>query len=476
MVFSAPIFLYGFLPLVLLAYFLSPKSAKNAVLLAASLLFYAWGEVFYLAVMLVSIAANYLVGLALERHKDFQQKRRRIITIGVAINLLLLVSFKYANFISDNVAVVTRALGLGEYDLAPVHLPLGISFFTFQAISYIVDVYRGNAEVQRNPFHFALYVSLFPQLIAGPIVRYTTIADQIKDRTTTVDLFYNGSRRFIYGLAKKVLIANSLGAVADACFAVPEGELSMIAAWVGIIAYSLQIYFDFSGYSDMAIGLGMMFGFKFLENFNYPYISRSIQEFWRRWHISLSTWFRDYVYISLGGNRVSPARVYLNLLIVFILTGFWHGASWNFLVWGLFHGAFLVIERAGFSNILARSPAALRHGYVLFVVVIGWVFFRAENLSAALDYLGVMFGSQSLAMTGFEWAELMTSEALIAMVLGLILSTPIYRWFEERRSAQLAVGRLKLAVAEQVFLGGLLLLTLFKVASSTYDPFIYFRF
>jgi len=484
-VFSAPIFLFGFLPLALLMYFLSPKKLKNIVLLIISLVFYAWGEVFYLAIMLTSILANYSVGLCLHWAQDRVVSHdatddnnlpKIFLILGVVINLVLLISFKYANFITDNVNFVLEYFQIDSIELAPVHLPLGISFFTFQAISYIVDVYRRQASVQRNILNFALYISLFPQLIAGPIVRYKDIAEQILERKTSTALFANGSRRFVYGLAKKVLIANSLGEVADITFAMSGNDLTAPIAWVGIIAYSLQIYFDFSGYSDMAIGLGMMFGFKFLENFNYPYISKSIQEFWRRWHISLSTWFRDYVYISLGGNRVPKARTYLNLLIVFILTGFWHGASWNFLIWGLFHGAFLAAEHAGFSKVLKRSWVPVQHFYVLMIAIIGWVFFRSETLSQAFQYIGTMFDLGRLQTSAFQFAQILSTETILAFIGGLILMTPVYNYLRDVTAKKLTSGNVWVAVMAQAYLAGLLFLCMLKIASSTYDPFIYFRF
>lgn len=486
MVFSAPIFLFAFLPIALLLYFLSPKRLKNIVLLLISLTFYAWGEVFYLIIMLISIIANYVIGLCLHSSQIKQDKigtsrfsgsPKFFLILGVGINLCLLVTFKYANFLTDNVNSLLEVFDLDLVDLDPVHLPLGISFFTFQALSYIVDVYRKQVSVQRKILDFALYISLFPQLIAGPIVRYRDIAEQILERETSIELFANGSRRFIYGLAKKTLIANSLGQVADNIFAIAGNDLTTPVAWIGIIAYSLQIYFDFSGYSDMAIGLGLMFGFKFLENFNYPYISKSIREFWRRWHISLSSWFRDYVYISLGGNRVSKPRVYLNLLIVFILTGFWHGASWNFLFWGLFHGAFLTFEHAGFSKVLEKAWLPFQHIYVLFVAVIGWVFFRAEDLPHALSYIKTMFNLADFHTTHHQYSQFISSEVILAFVVGIILATPVYTKLRGGVAAIKSSQKAMVAdMAGQLFLFSLLGLSILKIAASTYDPFIYFRF
>ena len=345
MVFSSTIFLFFFLPLTLLAYFVVGPRGRNLILLAASLLFYAWGETVYLLVMLFSIAANYLFGLLIDRARERGSRGGTAFALAVATNLGLLGFFKYANFFVDNLNQVLPVLGLAPMDIGRVHLPIGISFFTFQALSYIIDLYRNETAVQRSLLNFALYKALFPQLIAGPIVRYRDVAREIEQRTVSLDDFASGVQRFIIGLGKKVLIANVMGRAADTIFATPAETLPATLAWTGSIAFMLQIYFDFSGYSDMAIGLGRMFGFHFLENFNYPYIARSVREFWRRWHISLSTWFRDYLYIPLGGNRHGPVRTGANLLLVFLLCGLWHGASWTFLIWGVYHGIFLVLER-----------------------------------------------------------------------------------------------------------------------------------
>ncbi len=482
MVFSSPIFLFGFLPLVLLFYYLSPRWLRNGMLLLASILFYAWGEGFYVAVMLVSILLNYVSGLLLDgaRQQGRQGLARFWLGLGVGLNVALLISFKYANFIADNLSVLTRALGMGEIELAPVHLPLGISFFTFQAISYLVDVYRREVSCQRNLWNLALYISLFPQLIAGPIVRYHDIAAQIRDRAHSLELFASGVQRFVQGLAKKVLIANPLGEVADTAFALNDAELTLPLAWIGILAYGLQIYFDFSGYSDMAIGLGRMFGFRFLENFNYPYIARSLREFWRRWHISLSTWFRDYVYIPLGGSRVPTWRVYVNLFLVFMLTGFWHGASWNFLVWGLSHGLFLAAEHAGFSGVLARWWRPLQHIYLLLVVTFTWVFFRADTLPQSLDYLGAMVGLSGVATDSLSYHRLLSVEALLAFAAGAVLTMPVYAVLRERLRVWTdnhAERQLLFYQLPRIGLMGLLwFVCLLKVSASTYNPFIYFRF
>lgn len=480
MVFSSPIFLFGFLPIILLLYFVSPRRLKNFILLLGSLFFYAWGEVFYLLIMLVSIGSNYLFGRLIGGSEGIPRKERLYLSIGIAVNVSLLVSYKYANFIADNVNILLWRLKLPVVDLDPVHLPLGISFFTFQAISYIVDVYRNEVPVQKNPLNLALYISLFPQLIAGPIVRYHDVSSQITARTHSLALFSSGVQRFIFGLAKKMLIANPLGEVADTIFNMSTQDLATPLAWIGVLSYTLQIYFDFSGYSDMAIGLGRMFGFRFLENFNYPYISTSLREFWRRWHISLSTWFRDYVYIALGGSRVSTRRVYLNLLLVFILTGFWHGASWNFLIWGLFHGVFLASEHAGLSKVLGRLWRPIQHLYVLGVAIIGWVFFRAENLDYAVGYLKSMAGFTEQKITQLQYAQVLSREAIIVFVIGVILSVPIYptlRAILKRISGNSTLKRAFFVDLPRLpVLVSLLFLCLLKVASSTYNPFIYFRF
>lgn len=482
MVFSSPIFLFGFLPAVLALYYVSPKLIRNYILVAISLIFYAWGEVFYSVIMLVSITVNYVVGRyigqALAAAKAYQAKV--YLTVGVVVNVALLVSFKYANFITDNVNVVLHAVNLGPIDLAPVHLPLGISFFTFQAISYISDVYRREVPAQRSLVNLALYISLFPQLIAGPIVRYQHIASQIIVREHSLSLFASGVERFILGLAKKMLVANTLGEVADNAFSLSGGDLTMPLAWLGIIAYAGQIYFDFSGYSDMAIGLGRMFGFTFHENFNYPYISRSIQEFWRRWHISLSTWFKDYVYIPLGGNRVSPVRVYVNLFAVFLLTGVWHGASWNFVLWGLFHGLFMIIERQGLASLLQGLWRPVQHAYVLLVVLCAWVLFRADNLTQAIDYLAAMFNVGAWHTTQFQYDQVLSSLSLYAFMVAAVCALPVYpalkRLVAAPRIAQYRLAQVGAQIVKLAYLSALLWYSMLFVASSTYNPFIYFRF
>ncbi|MCJ7713136.1 MBOAT family protein, partial [Candidatus Bathyarchaeota archaeon] len=354
------------------------REYRNFFLLLASLIFYAWGEGILVLLMLFSISINYIGGIAISYFlKKNIQISKVVLGLTIAVNLALLFYYKYANFIVENLQELGVFTG---YKQASIFLPIGISFFTFQGISYLVDVYREETIVQRKLFHLGLYISFFPQLIAGPIVRYHDVAQQIVQRSITVSLFTEGIIRFVRGLAKKVILANNAALIADQVFSIPASQLSISSAWLGIICYTIQIYFDFSGYSDMAIGLGKMLGFNFKENFNYPYISISIQDFWRRWHISLSTWFRDYLYIPLGGNRKGISKMYRNLVIVFFVTGLWHGASWNFIFWGLFHGSFLILEKSKILN-TKNWPIALQHLYALIVVMVGWVFFRAETMT-----------------------------------------------------------------------------------------------
>lgn len=476
MVFSSPTFLYLFLPTVLLAYYLAPKVLRNVFLLVVSLFFYAWGEGMLVLLMAGSILMNFLVGRAI----GFQQAQAGTVDgkpqgafpmlwIGIALNLSVLLYFKYTNFILDTMTGLGVPLNL---EIGSIVLPIGISFFTFQSISYLVDVYRGTVKPQRNVLDLGMYIALFPQLIAGPIVRYKDISAQIRQRTVDGALFTSGLVRFIIGLGKKVLIANNAGAIADRVFEISGGELSTPIVWLGIVCYAIQIYFDFAGYSDMAIGLGRMLGFRFLENFNFPYISRSIKEFWRRWHISLSSWFKDYLYIPLGGNRRGTARTYLNLIIVFFITGLWHGASWNFVVWGLFHGAFLILER------IVRIPLPswlgfLRHLYVLLVVLVGWVFFRAEDLGYGLTYIQTMFSWQP---DGDVAPLLYLNAYSITMLgLGILLSMPVGRWMERWINAS-DMRPVWYQVLQYGVCLLLLAITMLELAQATYNPFIYFRF
>jgi alginate O-acetyltransferase complex protein AlgI len=479
--FTEPIFLFLFLPTLLAVYFLKrPHTAyANWLLLIASVIFYAKGGGSFTWLMLGSIAFNYWAAIAVARARSVSMSAASsILTFAVAANLVVLGLFKYANFFSDNVNGVLTALDVRPLALPRLLLPIGISFFTFHAISYVVDVYRGDASAQKSPVHAALYLLLFPQLIAGPIIRYRDIADQLARRTVTLDDFAIGVRRFVIGLGKKVLIANTVAGPADKIFAMPLGQLSTAHAWLGIACYTLQIYFDFSGYSDMAIGLGRMFGFRFPENFRWPYVADSVQEFWRRWHISLSSWFRDYVYVPLGGNRLSPAKTYRNLVAVFFLCGLWHGANWTFVFWGLFHGLFLVVERLGLGAAIRRLWAPLRHVYLLAVVMVGWVFFREDTLTGALGFLKAMTGLASPQPTPFLPGWYLTPEVVLALSIGVIGSLPIGPWVTARRDrpARWVVVDWGLAAASVAVTGLILIGSIVQIAARTYNPFIYFRF
>ena len=483
MVFSSITFLFFFLPAVLLLNGCSRGRGSNVLLLVASLLFYAWGEGIYLLVMLASILGNFAAGLLIDRCR-LTTAGRAALGLGVGLNLVLLGFFKYATFLVDNLNQLLALVGLPGVALAPVHLPIGISFFTFQAISYLMDVHRGTVRAQRNPLDLGLFIALFPQLFAGPIVRYHDIAAEIVRRRVTSADFAAGAERFLYGLAKKVLLANPLGLVADKIFALPMAELSPSLCWLGALCYTFQIYYDFSGYSDMAIGLGRMFGFHFLENFNYPYIAASIRDFWRRWHISLSSWLRDYVYIPLGGNRGSAVRTATNLWAVFFLCGLWHGAAWTFVAWGLFHGFFLVIERSPLGRLLDRLWLPLRHVLTLVVVVAGWVLFRSETLTDALAFLGIMAGFDPVPGGRYPVAMYLDRKILVELALAACLALPLFPLLRRRgreiidglggpwqhgAAAGAEAGRLAL-------LGTLVYCTWISLAAGVYNPFIYFRF
>jgi alginate O-acetyltransferase complex protein AlgI len=489
--FTEPTFLFLFLPVLLALYFVRRVHASyaNWLLLVASVVFYAKGGGAFIWLMLASIAFNYWMAIAVDRargpaavvtSKPRLRRAQLLLAIAVGVNLAVLGIFKYANFFSDNVNAMFLALGVHPLVVPRVLLPIGISFFTFHAISYVVDVYRRDAAAQKSPVHAALYLLLFPQLIAGPIIRYREIASQLARRRVTLDDFASGVQRFVIGLGKKVLIANIVAGPADQIFALHPADLDAARAWIGIVCYTLQIYFDFSGYSDMAIGLGRMFGFRFPENFRWPYIADTVQEFWRRWHISLSSWFRDYLYVPLGGNRVSPGRVYRNLVIVFFLCGLWHGASWNFVVWGLFHGAFLATERVGLARAVRRMWAPLRHVYLLLVVMVGWVFFRADTLAGAVDYLKAMAGLTAPSVSPYTIAWYLPIDVCLALVAGILGSAPIVPMlagWRARLEQRAGAGRATLVDAA----GATALLAVFgvailHVAARSYNPFIYFRF
>ncbi len=467
MLFSSIVFIFHFLPILLILYFAIPKrmmAARNLVLLLASLVFYSWGEPVYVFLMIYSAFFNYFMAHLISQSKRRGKTGRTDFVFTVVVNLFILCFFKYFGFLMDTVNDIFGT-GLKYTALA---LPIGISFYTFQALSYIIDVYRGNVAPQRSFLNFALYISLFPQLIAGPIVKYKDIEDQLAEREMDFDGFSEGITRFMFGLGKKVILANNLGALHQFILDLSGSDVSVVTCWIGVVAYTLQIYFDFSGYSDMAIGLGRMFGFRFLENFNYPYISGTITEFWRRWHMSLSTWFREYLYIPLGGNRVPVWRHILNLLIVWSLTGLWHGASWNFVFWGLYYGVLLILEKYLLGRALEKLPPWVRHLYTMLIVMIGWVFFFSGNLSEALHYLGTMVGAGHVAFLNMKTVYLIRTN-LILLVISCIASTPMpmerYRRFAEAHripGALIVIAVFLISVSYLVF--------------SAYNPFLYFRF
>lgn len=471
MIFSSLIFLFAFLPVVFILYYLVNDKLKNFVLLLASLFFYAWGEPIYIFLMIGSIAANYIFGLKVSSNN--KKEKKLWLTLSVIFNISLLVIFKYSNFFVDNFNTVFNA----DISIPTIALPLGISFFTFQTMSYVIDVYRKDGNVQRNIFDLALYISLFPQLVAGPIVRYQTVDEQINKRTHSSEKFAVGVNRFICGLAKKVILANQLGMVADGVFSANIANLSIAESWLGILCYTLQIYFDFSGYSDMAIGLGKMFGFEFLENFNYPYISQSVSEFWRRWHISLGSWFKDYVYIPLGGNRVSPIKQYRNLFVVWSLTGIWHGANWTFLTWGIYYGILISIEKAFLDKLLKNVPQIFRHIYLVLIVMIGWVFFRSDNIVQASEFIQVLFGIGSNPIYNNSFVMYINESGYI-IILGILFATPIIPKLKSilKSKVKKLVESNFIYGLHSTFLVSLMFIVVVILVNSTYNPFLYFRF
>jgi alginate O-acetyltransferase complex protein AlgI len=477
MLFSSLLFLFVFLPTVLVLNLLAAKHLRNALLIAFSLFFYAWGGVTDSLILLGSILLNHLIATRIGSKDGISKKRW--LQVGIVMNTLIILSFKYLGFISENLNLLLEALHV-QLSIAPikVRLPLGISFFTFQQISMLWDIYQTDEKRKLKLSETALYVSFFPQLIAGPIVRYHDIIDQIHSRTPSVELFTSGIQRFIIGLFKKVIIANTCAIMADQIMDTSVLELSTQVAWLGIVAYAFQIYFDFSGYSDMAIGIGRMLGFRLLENFNFPYISRSIQEFWRRWHMSLSSWFKDYVYIPLGGNRSGVTRTYINLIIVFFLTGLWHGATWSFIFWGLFHGLFLVLERLGGKTVLDKLPRPFAWSYTVLVVLIGWVFFRIEDFGQATSYVGLMFGSGSNTTSNVLY--FLDREKLLVLVLAFLFSSTL-----PKRGMQLVLNmanklgnwhQLPIQIVKTAVVLALLFLCAMYENADSYSPFIYFRF
>lgn len=483
MIFSSVTFLFLFLPIILAASFFAGKRYRNYVLFAASLLFYLWGEGGYILLLLFSILATFILGRRIETSSG--RNKKVLLAFGVLANLLPLFVFKYFHFTVEALAPIFVFAGSEPWQTGSIHLPAGISFFTFQAISYLVDIYRRVVPAEQQILNCGLYIAMFPQLIAGPIVRYHDIARQLVQRTVTTRGFALGAERFVFGIAKKVLLADPLGAKADQIFNLPLQELSTGNAWLGAICFSLQIYYDFSGYSDMAIGLGKMFGFTLPENFRYPYVSRSMREFWRRWHISLSTWLRDYLYIPLGGSRKGGARTLTNLLIVFLLCGLWHGANWTFVVWGLWHGLFLVLERL----VPLQQNSALRQGlgwlYTTVVVIIGWVIFRSPSIEFAWQFTQVMVGQQGAIDPSFFPGLTSDTILITQLICAILLAFPLYVLFRQRFALilqqRVSVGTFPAAagtvsVCRLALFTGLLYLVLISIAAQAYHPFLYFQF
>lgn len=462
MLFSSLVFLFIFLPATIFFYYISPRKLKNLVLLVCSLFFYSYGEPRYIFVMLIFILVNYWLGLLVDKYRGEKKIAKFILTLSVVLNLSMMGYYKYANFLIQNINTIFDS----SLPILNIVMPIGISFFTFQGLSYVIDIYRGHGKVQKNPLNVALYISLFPQLIAGPIVRYETVEEQIQHREESLLEFSRGIERFVLGLSKKVLIANSVGLIADQAFGTPISELSVTFAWIGILSYTAQIYFDFSGYSDMAIGLGRMFGFEFLENFNYPYISKSITEFWRRWHISLGTWFRDYLYIPLGGNRVSKLKFFRNIFVVWFLTGFWHGAAWNFIVWGIYYGILLIIEKLFLGKYIEKLWSPLQHMYTMVLVMFGWVLFRANTLNYAIKYIYTMMGFNCTSLIDSK-AIYYISEYIAEITIAIITSVPIYPLIDSKIDG---------CFIKPIIIMVLMIICVIYLITSTFNPFIYFRF
>lgn len=460
MVFSSAIFIFGFLPILFLLYFIIPDKYKNYILLLFSLLFYAFGGIKYLFIMMFVVLIDFLGAILIDKYKA---KRKFFLVITIVFNILVLMFYKYTNFFILNINSIFNI----DIKLLDIIMPIGISFYTFQAMSYVIDVYRKDVKVQKNYLLLLLYVSLFPQLIAGPIVRYQTIEKEINKRKVTYNDIAYGIERFILGFSKKIIIANQMGKLADIAFA---SNYSFLTSWLGAIAYMFQIYFDFSAYSDMAIGLGRIFGFHFLENFNFPYMAKSITDFWRRWHISLSTWFRDYVYIVLGGNRCGIKRQIFNMSIVWLLTGFWHGAAWNFVLWGIYYLVFLSLEKFVLSKYLKKTPNVLKHIYTLFIILIGWVLFRVDNLTQFYNIICSMFSFKVTSLSLMQ-SRIYIETYYVYFILAIIFSTNVYYVICNRFKDKIIFNILKYFCLIVLFI-----ISIMFLAQSTYNPFIYFRF
>ena len=467
MYFSSLLFLFVFLPIVLAVYYIVPRKFRNAFLLLANLVFYGWGEPVFILIMIVSVVSNYIFGLLIEKYRDNQKRKKTFLVLSLVISLGLLAVFKYTGFVTDILRAIPPFSFMPKIKLP---LPIGISFYTFQTLSYTIDVYRGDTKAQKSLVSFGTYVSFFPQLIAGPIVRYTDIAKMLDERRENISQFADGIKLFAVGLAKKVLIANQMGVLWDTIRGTSSNGI--VGAWIGIISYAFQIYFDFSGYSDMACGLGKMFGFEFMKNFNYPYVSKTITEFWRRWHISLGTWFREYVYIPLGGNRKGKERTILNLMIVWFLTGLWHGASWNFVMWGMYYGILLIIEKFMIGDRLEKVPGMFRHLYSLLFVMIGWVFFFSPTLGFAWKYLGVMFGVGAKTVVDSMGIYLLITNLALFAIAAVGSTAKVHEIF-----GRIVYGGYKVrAVLACAIYAGMFLLSIAYLVTETYNPFLYFRF
>ena len=468
MVFSSIVFLYIFLPIMLLIYFVVPRKLKNAVMILASLVFFAWGEIRYIFIMLILAVMDFFCGKGINKNEGNKPKQKLYLFIDIGVNLLILFFFKYADFIIANINEILNT----QIPLLNIPLPIGVSFNTFQSLSYIIDVYRGTVKCEKSFYNYLTYTTLFPQIIAGPIVRYETVDEELETKKISMDNFSKGMRRFIIGLGKKVLIANNVGALWNIIEIGEYSEMSMLLSWTSIIAFALQIYFDFSGYSDMAIGLANIFGMDFDENFNYPYISKSITEFWRRWHITLGSWFRDYIYIPLGGNKKGFLKQIRNILIVWFLTGAWHGASWNFILWGLFFGVILILEKVILLKLLKKLPTWTNYVYTAFLVLISWVIFAFEDLGKVKDYLFTMFHLNKTNIVNAEGLYYLKNYFII-IVIGLILSTPVIskllKKLEEKQS------NLRSILITGIYIG-ILVLSTASLVSDSYNPFLYFRF
>ena len=467
MVFSSLAFIFVFLPILLLVYFISPYKYKNIILLTFSIIFYALGEPRYILLIIISMIINYILSILIYNNKENKDKKKLLLFTTILLNIAVMVFFKYYSFIIDNVNLIFNS----NLNVIEIPLPLGISFYTFQLISYIMDVYKGKLTPQKNVVKFSLYLLMFPQLVAGPIVKYSDIEKQIDYRETNIIKFGQGVERFIIGLGKKVIIANNLGLIWDKVKLVNIESLSLFSAWIGIIAFTLQIYFDFSGYSDMAIGLGKILGFDFLENFNYPYISKSITEFWRRWHISLGSWFKEYLYIPLGGNKRGKLIQFRNIIIVWLTTGLWHGASWNFIIWGLYFGFILYFEKIFLKKILGKLPKILCNLYTMIIVIIGWVFFDSNNLSSAIDYIKVMFGFGNVNCDSLGMYLFSTNVLLI--VISIIISTNVLNKTIEQMKKYFKMNDLIITVFIKIMI---FIISIAYLISETYNPFLYFRF